>query len=128
MYMELSTPQIGRKIRRIRELRGIKQEVLAAELGLSQSAVADMEHSDTIDPDRLQKVADVLGVTPEAIKSFSEEALVFHIQNMHDQATAYAYNFQCTFNPLDKVVELYERLLESEKEKAMLATVKNKGK
>ncbi len=124
--MELSTQHIGRKIQRIRELRGIKQEVLASELGLSQAAVANMERSDIIDEDKLQKVADVLGVSPEAIRNFSEEALVFHIQNMHDQATAYAYNFQCTFNPLDKVVELYERLLESERDKARLAANKNK--
>lgn len=126
--MELSTPHIGTKIRRIRELRGIKQEVLASELGISQSDVSSMERSDTIDEDKLQKVADVLGVSPEAIKSFSEEALVFHIQNMHDQATAYAYNFQCNYNPLDKVVELYERLLESEREKAKLEAGKNKNK
>jgi len=126
--MELSTPHIGRKIQRIRELRSIKQEVLASELGLSQSAVANMERSDIIDEDKLQKVADVLGVSPEAIRNFSEEALVFHIQNMHDQATAYAYNFQCNYNPLDKVVELYERLLESEREKARLAADKNKDK
>ena len=86
------TIHIGRKIGRIRELRGIKQEVLAAELGVSA----------------------------EAIKNFSEEVLVFHIQNMHDNATAYAYNFQCTYNPLDKVVELYERLLASEREKTEL--------
>ncbi len=124
--MELSTQHIGRKIQRIRELRGFKQEVLASELGLSQAAVANMERSDIIDEDKLQKVADVLGVSPEAIRNFSEEALVFHIQNMHDQATAYAYNFQCTFNPLDKVVELYERLLESERDKARLAANKNK--
>ncbi len=126
--MELSAPHIGRKIQRIRELRGIKQEVLASELGLSQSAVANMESSDIIDEDKLQKVADVLGVSPEAIKNFNEETLVFHIQNMHDQATAYAYNFQCNYNPLDKIVELYERLLESEREKARLASNKNKDK
>jgi transcriptional regulator with XRE-family HTH domain len=126
--MELSTPHIGRKIQRIRELRGIKQEVLASELGLSQSAVANMERSDIIEEDKLQKLADVLGVSPEAIKNFNEEALVFHIQNMHDQATAYAYNFQCNYNPLDKVVELYERLLESEREKARLAADKKKDK
>ncbi len=126
--MELSATHIGRKIQRIRELRGIKQEVLASELGLSQSAVANMENSDIIDEDKLQKVADVLGVSPEAIKNFNEETLVFHIQNMHDQATAYAYNFQCNYNPLDKIVELYERLLESEREKARLAAGKNKDK
>jgi transcriptional regulator with XRE-family HTH domain len=126
--MERTAPHIGKKMQRIREIRGIKQEVLASELGLSQSAVANLERSETIDEDTLKKVAEVLGVSPEAIKNFSEEALVFHIQNMHDQATAYAYNFQCTYNPLDKVVELYERLLESEKEKAKLAAGKNSNK
>lgn len=126
--MELSIPHLGRKIQRIRELRGIKQEVLASELGLSQSAIANIESSEIIDEDKLQKVADVLGVSPEAIKNFNEETLVFHIQNMHDQATAYAYNFQCNYNPLDKIVELYERLLESEREKARLTADKKKDK
>jgi len=126
--MEMNTPHIGKKIQRIREIRGIKQEVLASELGISQTAVANMERSDTVDEEMLRRVADVLGVSPEAIKNFSEEALVFHIQNMHDQATAYAYNFQCTYNPLDKVVELYERLLESEREKAKLIAGKNSDK
>lgn len=123
--MEQPTAHIGRKIQRIRELYGIKQAVLASELGISQSAVADMERSNTVDEESLQKVANVLGVSPEAIKNFSEEALVFHIQNMHDHSTAYTYNFQCTFNPIDKIVELYERLLESEREKAKLADNKN---
>lgn len=123
--MEQPTAHIGRKIQRIRELYGMKQAALASELGISQAAVNDMEHSDTVNEERLQKVADVLGISPEAIKNFSEEALVFHIQNMHDHATAYTYNFQCTFNPIDKIVELYERLLESEKEKNKLADNKN---
>ena len=42
------TIHIGRKISRIRELRGIKQEVLAAELGLNQQAISKIENSATI--------------------------------------------------------------------------------
>jgi transcriptional regulator with XRE-family HTH domain len=114
------TTHIGRKISRIRELRGIKQEVLAAELGVNQQAISKIENSETIEDDILQQIAQVLGVSAEAIRNFSEEVLIFHIQNMHDNATAYAYNFQCTYNPLDKVVELYERLLASEREKTDL--------
>lgn len=48
------TIHIGRKIGLIRELRGIKQEVLAAELGVSQSAVSLIERSETIDEEKLQ--------------------------------------------------------------------------
>jgi transcriptional regulator with XRE-family HTH domain len=111
---------IGRKIKRIREIRGFKQDVIASELGINQQAVWKIEQSEDIDEDTLQKIANVLGVSAEAIKNFSEEMLVFHIQNMHDNATAYQYNFQCTYNPLDKVVELYERLIQSEKDKGKL--------
>ncbi|WP_131539691.1 helix-turn-helix domain-containing protein [Pedobacter nototheniae] len=115
---------IGRKISRIREIRGIKQDALAIELGVSQQTISKIEQSEEVEDSTLEKIAKVLGVSVEAIKNFSEEVLIFHIQNMHDNSTAYAYNFQCTYNPLDKVVELYERLLASEREKIEL--LKNK--
>ncbi|MFT3738394.1 MAG: helix-turn-helix transcriptional regulator [Breznakibacter sp.] len=110
---------LGRNIARIRELKGIKQEALAVQLGVSQQMVSKIEQSENMEDEKLEEIAKVLGVTVKAIKEFSEEALVFHIQNMHDQSSAYSYNYnyQCSFNPIDKVVELYERLLASEREK-----------
>ncbi|GEM65271.1 transcriptional regulator [Sphingobacterium faecium NBRC 15299] len=108
---------IGRKISRIREIRGIKQDYLAIELGVSQQTISKIEQSEEVEDAMLEKIAGVLGVSAEAIKNFSEEVLIFHIQNMHDNASAYQYNYQCHYNPLDKVVELYERLLASEREK-----------
>ena len=108
---------IGRKISRIREIRGIKQDYLAIELGVSQQTISKIEQSEEVEDAMLEKIAGVLGVSAEAIKNFSEEVLIFHIQNMHDNASAYQYNYQCHYNPLDKVVELYERLLQSEREK-----------
>jgi transcriptional regulator with XRE-family HTH domain len=108
---------IGRKIERIRELRGMKQETLAAALGISQQAVSKMEASENVDEDRLQKVADVLGVTPGAIRNLNEEAIFNNINNtFHDNSALVNYQF----NPIDKVVELYERLLKAEQEKNAL--------
>ena len=47
--------------------------------------------------------------------------------NSNDTSTLNAINLQPTFNPVDKVVELYERLLEAEKEKvAYLEKLLNK--
>ncbi|WP_316829091.1 helix-turn-helix transcriptional regulator [Pedobacter miscanthi] len=115
---------LGRKISRIREIRGIKQDYLAIELGVSQQTISKIEQSEEVEDAMLEKIAGVLGVSAEAIKNFSEEVLIFHIQNMHDNASAYQYNYQCHYNPLDKVVELYERLLQSEREKNEL--LKNK--
>ncbi|GGH18971.1 helix-turn-helix transcriptional regulator [Sphingobacterium alkalisoli] len=133
-----TTNHIGRKISRIRELRGMKQEALAIELGVSQQTVSNIEKSAAIEDDLLAQVAEILGVTPEAIENFSEEA-VFNIINntftSHDTSTLNAINIQPTFNPLDKLIEaheenkkLYERLLEAEKSKVEYLEKLLKGK
>ena len=89
--METATKNnhIGRKISRIRELRGMKQEALAAELGISQQSVSHIEQSEVIDEDKLQRIAEVFGISPEAIEKFSEEA-VFNIigNSYHDHASS----------------------------------------
>lgn len=125
-----SNNHIGRKISRIRELRGIKQETLAIELGVSQQSVSRMEQSEVLEDDVLEKVAVVLGVTPDAIKNFSEEAVFNYFNNFHDSSSG-DFRHHCTFNPLDKLMELveenkklYERLLQAEKEKLELSKSK----
>ena len=113
---------IGRNISRIRELRGMKQEALAIAIGVSQQTISNIESSETIDDDKLQLIAKELGITPEAIESFSEEHVINYFNTFNDtdfsnSHGAFAQNHQCTFNPLDKVVELYERLVQAEKDK-----------
>lgn len=127
--MITSTPpnHIGRKISRIRELRGMKQETIASELGLSQQTISNIENSETIEKKLLEQVAKVLGVTPEGIENFSEEKVFNIISNTftsNDTSTLNAINIYPSFNPIDKLLEvfeekekLYERLLEAEKEK-----------
>ena len=121
-----SNTHIGRKISRIRELRGIKQETLASELGVSQQSVSRMEQSEVLEDDVLENIAKILGVTTDAIKNFSEEAVVnyFNTFNQSVSSSNFGHNNTCTFNPLDKLMELveenkklYERLLKAEKEK-----------
>ncbi|MBW3466423.1 helix-turn-helix domain-containing protein [Arthrospiribacter ruber] len=126
----------GRNIKRFREMMGIKQEVLAIELGedWTQKKVSILEQKEQIEEELLRQVAEVLKVPAEAIKSFTEEAAFNIISNTYnnesnDQSTliASSVNYQPNFNPLDKLIEvfeenkkLYERLLESEKEKVEL--------
>jgi transcriptional regulator with XRE-family HTH domain len=111
------TVHIGRKISRIRELRGMKQDALAANLGITQQAISKLEQSEKVEDETLERVAKVLGVSAEAIKNFSEEAVFTNISNTFND-TSYLINYQ--FNPIDKIVELYERLLKSEQEKIEL--------
>ncbi|ABQ03667.1 helix-turn-helix domain-containing protein [Flavobacterium johnsoniae] len=122
---------IGRKISRIRELRDMKQEALAQALGTNQQAISTIENSETIDEAKLIEIAKALGVTPEAIKSFSEEN-VFNYFNTFTDSHGNFGNFAsgaiCNFNPLDKVVELYERLVQVEKDKVEYLEKLMKGK
>ena len=70
----------------------------------------------------------MLGVTAEAIKNFSEEAVINIISStLHDNAGSVNNNCTLNFNPMDKLLEvieenkkLYERLLQSEREKVEL--------
>ncbi|MCY4781666.1 helix-turn-helix transcriptional regulator [Sphingobacterium sp. UT-1RO-CII-1] len=122
--------KIGPKISRLRELRGMKQEALATALGVSQQTVSNIERSVEIEEDLLAQVSQILGVTPDAIRNFDEEAVLSIINNTftsNDTSTSIAIHTAPTFNPLDKLVEvyeenkkLYERLLEAEKSKVEL--------
>ena len=128
--MQTKNNHIGRKISRIRELRGMKQETLAEELGISQQAVSNIENSEKVDDVKLEEIAKALGVTKEGIENFSEENVLNIISNTftsNDSSTINAINVQPNFNPLDKVVELYERLVQAEKDKvAYLEKLLNK--
>ncbi len=129
--MDTSTKptHLGRKISRIRELRGMKQDTLAAELGISQQAVSKLEQSQEIEDSTLEKVAKVLGVPADSIRNFDEEKIIYNIQNNYENSNNSGANvgYQVTFNPLEKVIELYEenkklyeKLLASEREKVEL--------
>lgn len=120
--METTTKpkHIGRNISRIRELRQMKQEALAQAIGVSQQTISTIENSESVDEDKLQQIATVLGVSAETLKNFSEDAIFNYFNSFHDSSVNHGPYNNCTFNPLDKVIELYERLLEAEKEKNAL--------
>ncbi len=113
----------GRNVKRFREMLGLKQEALALALGddWSQKRVSLLEGKELIEEDILAQVAAILKVPVEAIKNFDEEKAIYNIQNNYDNA---AHNINYNFNPIEKIVELYdekvalfERLLQSEREK-----------
>jgi transcriptional regulator with XRE-family HTH domain len=99
----------------------MKQEVLAEAIGISQQTISSIEGSEEVEFKRLLEIAKILGVTVEAIENFSEESVFNFFNNFYDNSANSGYlnntNNQCTFNPLDKVIELYERLVQVEREK-----------
>jgi transcriptional regulator with XRE-family HTH domain len=108
----------GRNVKRIREILGIKQEALALELGISQQAISSLEQKEALDKEMLEKVAKALKISPEAIRSFNEENTINIFSNTYNDNSSILGTYH--FNPLEKMVELYEALLKSEREKIAL--------
>ena len=118
-----SQRHVGRNLQRIRVYLGMKQEALAADLGISQQEISKIEKQDEIEDKLLTQIATALGVSAEVIRDFDVERAIYNINSYKDAtispgatATVYAHHTQ-QINPLEKVVELYERLLKSEQEK-----------
>lgn len=105
---------IGQKIARLREIRGIKQADLARRLGVTQQALSKMENAESMDDKRLEKVAAALDIAPDVIRNFKEDVI---INNIYDQNNT-VINYQ--FNPFDKIVALYDQLLETERKRIEL--------
>ena len=114
----------GKNIKKIREIIGMKQETLATRLDMSQQAISQLEQKEIIDQRFLIDIAKAMNVSKDIIERMTEDAANNFINTFHD---ASAFNYQCTFNPLEKYIEaveenkrLYEELLKTEKEKFTL--------
>jgi len=123
-----TTKHEGRNVKRIREILGVKQETLATTLGINQQKMSFIESKEKIEDEQMEEIARALNVPVEAIKSFDEEKAVNIIANtITNYDNAAVYNYNPTFNPIDKIVELYDskiqlyvELLKSEREKVEL--------
>lgn len=111
----------GANLKRWREWRGIKQEVLADKIGVSQATLSGYEKKDELEPEVLEKITKALDIPTEAITELNEGALInIYSGTWQDNATAAGNIQNQTFNPIDKIVELYERLLKAEQEKVAM--------
>jgi len=71
-----STTHHGRNMRSIRLLQGMKQELFAWKMGITQQYVSKLEKQPTISADKLQAAAKVLGISVAAIENFNENNLL----------------------------------------------------
>lgn len=107
---------LGYNVAKLRSFMGIKQEALAQELNISQQQMSQIEQREVIEEGVLESIANILGTPIELIKNFDEESVIYNINhyNVHDNSFSDSSTAQ-VFNPIEKIVELYERLLESER-------------
>ena len=129
----------GRNIRRTRVEKNMNQVGLSELVHLSQPAVSKYEKMRVIDDEMLQRFARALNVPFDYLKTLEEDAqtVVFENNTVNDSeqntggakiniGTVKSYtedtdssndNRVNNFNPIDKITELYERLLKEKDEK-----------
>ena len=107
-------------LKRFRELRNYKQDVLALEFGEDriQRKLSLLEKKEKIDSEILEQVAAILKIPVEAIRNFDEDQAIKIISVTFDNGSAIYHN-----NPIDKLMQfheeriaLYERMLREKDE------------
>lgn len=116
------TMHIGHNIKRIREIQGIKQEAFGqlCRSKYSQQRISDFENMVALDEPLLDELAAALGVTPEFVKSFKDENVIYNIQHNNNSTfsdNSVGINAQPTFNNdgSDKLLALLEKFIEEDR-------------
>ncbi|MEO0040931.1 MAG: hypothetical protein RL329_379 [Bacteroidota bacterium] len=100
--------KIGYKIKKIRDLRGLKQETMAESLGISQEHYSKIEANKTnLSMPKLEKIAKILEVNPADLIDFDESKVLLNINENNHKATQIAY-----YNEIETVKQAYEKAIE----------------
>ncbi len=118
---------IGRKIEKVRVLRGFTQTELGERLGgISKQAISKLEQTEVIDDNRIEEVAQALGVTPSGLKKFNEESVLYATANFYEGSHSVNTNINTIINdPVDKIIEFYEKRLQDLRNE-IITTLKEK--
>ncbi|HCO68390.1 MAG TPA: transcriptional regulator [Dysgonomonas sp.] len=122
----------GRNVKLARSWKNMTQNDLAEKLNVYQTDISSLEKEEIISDEMLDKIAMAMDVSPDFFKNFKPDAVMKTYNQQNDINSAKDANDtinvwqgevevgelqQNTTNyPLDKVTELYERLL-AEKDK-----------
>jgi len=85
---------IGDKIRKVRELKGFKQEYVATELGMSVTAYGNIERNASgITFERLEEISRVLEVTVQDILNIPEQLNIHSVANSQVGFNQVGFNY-----------------------------------
>lgn len=104
---------IGPKIRKIREIKGYSQEYIASKMSITQNSYSKLERGETnLSIDRLMEICSVLEIELSTLMNFDEK-MVF---NNCTQNGNFGENNTFVFNAVEKIQELYERIIKAKNE------------
>ena len=113
-----STHRIAEKIRKLREVKGLKQETMAKRMGLTTNGYGKIERGESsITLDRLEQIAQVLEVSTLDILQFDDN-FVYNITTMNNSATNGIVNnyslSEAERTLLMKQIEAMQRLIDNQ--------------
>jgi len=105
---------IGTKIRQIRDLKGLNQENMANELGISVTGYGKIERNEvSVNYERLLQISAILGVKVENIISFDNNVALNNFNNTVEQQIG-------TYSLPIELKQLYEDKIKLLEEKVKL--------
>jgi len=104
---------LGNKIKKVRELKGLKQEYMAEVLGISQPSYSKIETDEvSVSPERLEQIAKVLQVSVQDILAFDEKTIFNLINSMNNSMNPAGVNTNnnpvYNFSMPEQMQKLYE--------------------
>ena len=111
---------IGKNISKIRELLGIKQESLAFTLKISQQTISKIEQTENLRENTVERIAYALGVSTSMIYKYSDQLLLDFLKEAISETDLLKEKTSVNLPVLEKIIELYERLILLELEKSKL--------
>jgi len=113
-----TTYRIAEKIRKLREVKGLKQETMAKRMGLTTNGYGKIERGESsITLDRLEQIAQVLEVSTLDILQFDDN-FVYNITTMNNSATNGIVNnyslSEAERTLLMKQIEAMQRLIDNQ--------------
>ncbi len=116
LYNMEKTIHHGRNIKRFREMMGIKQEALAAELGddWNQRKVSLLEQKEQVEATILGQISSILKLPIEVFQNMTDEQAInifSNTVNNSDNATGNSlFSYYPTLNPIEKWIEALDEI------------------
>jgi transcriptional regulator with XRE-family HTH domain len=96
---------VGHRIRKVRELRNLTQERVAEQLGMTTSGYSRIERGEVrISIERLEQVANVLGVQPLDLTQFDKSVVLTNDSTAND----HSFNMVSDKELVDEIRRVYE--------------------
>lgn len=99
---------LGNNVARLRGYRQMPQKEIAAKLNITQQDYSKIEKKEVIEDDLLERIAEALDFPVELIKQIDAAPSAFSV-NQQGGNTGVTFNQYST--EVDKIVELYERVI-----------------